>query len=151
MNREQITEGLKMLRSYEVAVKQFEENRIGEITNNNPLVASGCRVTLYSDIPTGNGLGSRQPSLTGLWTFEDMMEYQKCLYMSRWLRAALSALNEDEHKVVTLKWMDGLTLNTISQRIHMSERTVKTLHGTGLRKMETCLRFVEFKQLQTVA
>jgi DNA-directed RNA polymerase specialized sigma24 family protein len=71
--------------------------------------------------------------------------------MSRWLRAALSALNEEEHKVVAHKWMDGLTLKQVAQRAHMSIGKVKTLHGNGLDKMCTCLRFVENENLQLVA
>jgi hypothetical protein len=66
LNREQITEGLKMLRAYEVAVSQFERHQIVEQPNVNPFVAAGCRVTLYSEMPSGTGSGSRQPSLTGM-------------------------------------------------------------------------------------
>lgn len=151
MNREQIVEGLKFLRAYEVAVSEFERNKPSEPQNINPWIAAGCRVTLYSDMPMGTGSGSRSPVLTGEWSLADSLEYQRCLYMSRWLRAALSTLYEEERKVVSLKYMDGLTLKQIAQRIHVSGGKSKSLHKEGMEKMDTCLQFVEYIQKSMIA
>lgn len=151
MNREQITEALKMLKAWEVAVSEFERNKLNEQINNNPFVAAGCRVAVYSDTPIGTGSGSRRPSLTGEWSLADSLEYQRCLYMSRWLRAALSTLYEEEEKVITLKYMNGLVLKQICERIGMSIGKAKSLHKSGLDKMQVCLQFVEYIERSPVA
>lgn len=142
MNREQITEALKMYRSYKVGIAAYERVQINN-DNWNPFVASACRVAVYSDTPLGTGSGSKQPTLTGGWSLEDHMEYQNYCETVKWIDVALDSLTTDERHVITLKWMDGLTLRQISERTPYSERTVKTIHGRSLDKMYACLRFVD--------
>lgn len=145
MNREQITEALKMLKSYEVAVREYEENRL--MSEEGKYAAGPCRVAIYSDMPMGSGSGSRAPKMTGLWSMEDALEYQHALHMSRWLRAALEALTLQERRLMTLKYFDGLSIKEAAEEMHFHEQKGKNLHSSSLKKMEVSLRFIEYHML----
>lgn len=152
MNKEQITEALKMYRSYKTGISGYERPYVPDYNANRYETAAACRVTLYSDMPMGTGSGSRAPTLTGGWSLEDHIEYMRFKDIVSWIDLALEALTADERHIITKKWMDGLTLKQISMVTQYSERTVKTIHGRGLDKMYTCLRFIEpVKMAQTVA
>lgn len=146
MNRDQMTEALKMYRAYKAGISAYERVRILGVagTNYNPFAAAGCRVAIYSDTPMGTGSGSRIPYLTGLWGNEDEREYLYFCEVVKWLDVALDTLTTDERHVITLKWMDGLTLGQIASRTPYSERTVKTIHSRSLEKMHKPLMFIVF-------
>ncbi|MFK7696406.1 sigma factor-like helix-turn-helix DNA-binding protein [Paenibacillus sp. HJGM_3] len=151
MNREQIIECLKFYKAFKSAVMAYERVNLYQ-SAHNPFHAAGCRVTLYSDMPMGTGSGSRAPTLTGEWTHQDTIEYESLRSTVQWLDIALDSLTADERHVITLKWMEGLTMQQISQRTPHSERTVKTIHGRSLDKMHIVLRFVDHpKQAAPVA
>lgn len=151
MNKEQITEALKMYKSYKAGIAGYERPFMND--NLDPYMnAAACRVTLYSDMPVGTGSGSRAPTLSGGWSMDDHLEYMRFKEIVRWIDVALETLTADEEAVVKKKWMEGMTLKQISKTGHYSERTVKSIHGRGLDKMHNCLRFIDsVKQAQTVA
>jgi hypothetical protein len=141
MNREQITEGLKMLKSYEVAVREYESNRL--MHDEDKYSAAPCRVAIYSDMPKGAGSGSRAPKLTGAWMMADYLEYERCLHMSQWMRAALEALTVQERTLMEYKYLDGYSLKQAGEKMHFHEQKAKNLHGSSLRKMEVSLKFID--------
>ena len=111
--------------------------------------ASPCRIVAYSDMPMGTGSGSRAPSITGLWTWEDTSEYNQFKYAVRRVDDALDLLSDDERSVVTLKWMDDLTLDQIGTRKRYSREWVKKVHRRALGKLSICLRFDEVPSIET--
>ncbi|MNW51826.1 Sigma-70, region 4 [compost metagenome] len=145
MERERITYELKYYRSYKAAVegtmRRKNMNSINEIFENKYMTAAPCRVTLFSDMPMGRGSGSRPPTLTGGMTFDDLLELERYQEMIEMIDIALASLTEAEFEVITLKWMDDLTLNQISDRKGISPRTAKTIHSRALDKLYTSLRF----------
>jgi|SRR5690242_11075651 len=141
MNKDEIVEELKNYRSYKHAVAQY--NRADEYNPDRYMTASPCRVTLYSDMPMGTGSGSRQPLLTGGWTFEDVLEYNWFTYITEQIESAMETLSEDERRVIQLKWMDGVALVNISKRIYFSERKVSYLHTSALNKLHICMKFIQ--------
>lgn len=152
MDRDKITELLKNYRLYKLAIRDYERpepqgshNRITE----RYFEASPCRIVAYSDMPMGTGSGSRPPKITGLWAWEDNVEYHAFKYAVRRVEDALDLLSDDERSVVTLKWMDDLTLDEVGRRKNYSREWVKKVHRRALSKLCICLRFDEAPKMGT--
>jgi hypothetical protein len=149
MERDQITHELKYYRSYKAAIESTQEimttenasDRWGSAKYES---AAACRVTIYSDMPSGTGSGSRAPKLTGNMSFEDAIEYSRFQSIVMYLEMGMSVLTELELDIITFKWMDDLNLNQIAERKGFSYRTAKTIHGRALDKMYNSLRFVVY-------
>ena len=146
MEWERIQHELKYYRSYKVAIETTKRNIQAE-TNGNSWErnryedASPCRVTVYDDMPLGGGSGSREPVLSGGMSFEDIMEFERYKEIVSIIDMALNTMAEIERDIITMKWMDELTLAQIAERKGFSYGTAKTIHGRAVEKMKKSLRF----------
>lgn len=151
MERERIQNELKYYRSYKAAIDStsmvitdLAADRWSKYGSAAP-----CRVAVWSDTHSGTGGGSKAPVLSGGMSFEDVVEYERYKEIVYMLELAMDTLTVMEREVLTLKWMDDLTLNQISERKGFSPRTAKTIHGRALDKMYKCLRFYYIPKVET--
>ncbi|RAV22214.1 sigma factor-like helix-turn-helix DNA-binding protein [Paenibacillus contaminans] len=151
MNRDKVTELLRNYRYYKMAIRDYETPEMKPNYTFGPerfFTAAPCRTTSYSDMPMGTGSGSRAPTLTGDWTLEDHIEYEKYRYAAKRVEMALELLSDEERSVISLKWMDGLTLDQIGKRKKYSREWVKKMHRRALEKLTICLRFDEVPSIE---
>lgn len=141
MTRDELTELLKIHKSLKAGIAAYERSRHIKDPFDR-YAAAPSRVADYSGMPFGGAPGSRPPTMTGEWGFEDYLQYSLFSDAVYWVEQALDALTADERLVITKKWMEGLTLHQISQVSTYSVRTVKTIHTRALDKMHNCLQFV---------
>lgn len=147
MEKERIQQELKYYRSYKVAIETtfmvMATETLSDVRGSKRYeTASACRVTSYDDdIAKGAGGGSRAPRLSGGISFDEVLEIQAFEEIVNMLDLALDALTEIEREVITLKWMDDITLKQIADQKGLSPRTANTIHRRALDKMHKSLRF----------
>lgn len=150
MTKDKVTELLKNYRSYVAAIRNYHRQTSDEMNYDPYMSAAPCRVAVYSDTPIGRGSGSRPPTLTGGWSLADHLHYQSIVDAVQYITEALDALTADERSVIELKYMDGLTLETIAQRKAYSRRTIRRIHSRALTKLEIALGFVRLPEMEKV-
>jgi DNA-directed RNA polymerase specialized sigma subunit, sigma24 homolog len=138
MHKDQITEALKNYRSYRYAVNQYERHR--------PFPQAG--VANYTGMSGGEGApelfftqNARMADM-GRTGFQDRLDYQAYKDFIDEVDGALNTLSDEEQSVIKLKWMEGLTLKTISDRKSYSVETIKRTHTRALNKLAVCFRFM---------
>ena len=145
MNREQITETLKVYLAYKHAVNMYERHQ--------PIPSAG--VANYSAMPSGSGAPERffaivgKPADMGHTSLQDVLDYRKYKAAVTELEGAFAVLTEDEESVIKLKWIHDLDLSIIAERKKYSVITIKRWHKRALDKLETALRFAQFPVIET--
>jgi len=145
MNREQITETLKVYLAYKHAVTMYERHR--------PFPSAG--VANYTAMPSGSGAPERffaivgKPADMGNTSLQDELDYRRYKTAVTELEGAFDVLTEEELSVVKLKWMHDVTLKQIAERKRYSIDTVKRHHRRGIQKLSDALRFVLLPEIQT--
>lgn len=141
-DRDKVAKLLKNYRYYKVAVKGYNRQTTDQLLHNRYMSAAPCRTAVYSDMPMGGSSGGpRIPTLTGGWGFEDELEYSEYTYIIGRIDDALDSLTDEARSVITLKWMDGLTLDQISKRKGYSEAWAKKVHRKAIGDLALCFRF----------
>jgi hypothetical protein len=130
---------------YKFAIAGYEakEPELGMDIMAKYQYAAPARVVLYSDMPMGTGSGSRAPKLTGMWQYEDNLEYRKVKKAVERTECALDLLTVVEREVIILKYMGGLTLAKTGERKHYSREWAKGIHRRAIAKLNNALMFDE--------
>lgn len=146
MNRENVTELLKNYRNYKYAVNQYERHR----------PRAGAGIANYDAMPSGSGAAelffapnSRMADM-GHTSFQDELDFQAYKAVIRDIDGGLDMLTDEEHSVVRLKWMEGLSLRDIADRKQYSVETVKRNHKRALEKLGICYRFIKAPQVSDI-
>lgn len=146
MNRENVTELLKNYRNYKYAVNQYERHR----------PRAGAGIANYDGMPSGSGAAelffapnSRMADM-GHTSFQDELDFQAYKAVIRDIDGGLDMLTDEEHSVVRLKWMEGLSLRDIADRKQYSVETVKRNHKRALEKLGICYRFIKAPQVSDI-
>ena len=143
MNRENVTELLKNYRNYKYAVNQYERHR--------PRAAAG--VANYDAMPGGSGAPELFFAPVGRMAdmghtgFQDELDFQAYKAVIRDIDGGLDMLTDEEHSVIRLKWMEGVSLRNIAERKQYSVETVKRNHKRALEKLGICFRFIKIPQV----
>lgn len=146
MNRENVTELLKNYRNYKYAVSQYERHR----------PRAGAGIANYDGMPGGSGApelffspNSRMGDM-GFTSFQDELDFQAYKAVIRDIDGGLDMLTDEEHSVVRLKWMEGMSLRDIADRKQYSVETVKRNHKRALEKLGICYRFIKVPQVNDI-
>lgn len=146
MNRENVTELLKNYRNYKYAVNQYERHR----------PRAGAGIANYDGMPSGSGAAelffapnSRMADM-GHTSFQDELDFQAYKAVIQDIDGGLDMLTDEEHSVVRLKWMEGLSLRDIADRKQYSVETVKRNHKRALEKLGICYRFIKAPQVSDI-
>lgn len=83
----------------------------------------------------------------GHTSFQDELDFQAYKAVIRDIDGGLDMLTDEEHSVVRLKWMEGLSLRDIADRKQYSVETVKRNHKRALEKLGICYRFIKAPQI----
>lgn len=137
---------LENYRSYVFALQGYEKaEEIPSTLDYRYQSAAPCRMTAYSETPTGTGSGSRPPYLTGGWKLEDHLEYNAYKYAVSRIECAVELLSVIEREIITKKYMDGLTLERIgTQHVPSHSREwAKFHHRRAIQKLEIAFVFDE--------
>lgn len=140
MNRNKVTELLKLYPSYKYAVKSFE--------TTGWVAISG---TGYSDMPRNGSFGTRAPVKFTADSYLDCMDYREYKRVVEAIEGALETLHENERRVIELKWLKGHTLSDIDSMIHVGIGYSKQIHRKALAKLSICLTFVELPHIEKIA
>lgn len=151
VDRDKVTSLLKNYRYYKVAVKGYNRQSSDQLITNRYMSAAPCRTAVYSDMPRhASSGGTKTPILAGGWSFEDEIEYSEYNYIIGRIDDALHSLADEARSVVTLKWMDGLTLDQIGKRKGFSEAWAKKIHRKAIGDLALCFRFDSVPKVESV-
>lgn len=155
IDRNKATELLGNYRYYKFAIRDYENpyinaESLASITEQKYEYAAPARVTLFSDMPIGRGSGSRMPTLTGEWGINDHIQYNAVKYAVQRVDCALDLLSDEERSVITLKWVDELTLQQIADRKRYSRDWAKKIHRKALGKLAKMLMFDYVPQVDKI-
>lgn len=146
MNRENVTELLKNYRNYKYAVNQYERHR----------PRAGAGIANYEAMPSGSGApelfftANGRMADMGHASFQDELDFQAYKAVIRDIDGGLDMLTDEEHSVVRLKWMEGVSLRDIADRKQYSVETVKRNHKRALEKLGICFRFIKVPQVNDI-
>lgn len=140
---------LENYRYYKFALDGYEaeEPELSKELMEKYQSAAPARVVRYSETPKGMGSGSQEPRLTGLWSQEDHKEYKAVKKAVERIECAIDLLTATERKIITLKYMQGLTLAQVGAGEGCSREWAKKHHRRALAKLTESLMFDEVTEI----
>lgn len=146
-NIEDIKRGLSSYMVYKFSIAGYETPDEPEDKYMN---ASRARGTLYSETPLGTGGGSKPPKLSGRWSLEDALEYERLKCIVQRLEMALDMLPVLERDIIRLKYFAGLTLAQVGERKSYSRESIKSRHRKALAILTDCLLFDDIPYIDNI-
>lgn len=134
-DRNKVVELLKNYRSYKYAV-------------NNGIAA--YQEEDNTGMPFNNSYGPRAPMLFRGSLDASTDDYRRYSRAVKMVEGAVDeVLDDNEQDIIRLKYMNRntLTLEVISRRKGISEKTVRTTHKRAINKLNMALRFIETPEI----